>query len=87
MSNLQCNNTNWSRADLKILDSKICAENPGKDACQGGWHCFVDVFRVTIMIYAGDSGGPLALEQADGDYKLIGTDWSTVELRDYQFAG
>ena len=40
MSNLQCNNTNWSRAELKILDSKICAENPGKDACQGGsvWH-------------------------------------------------
>ena len=37
ISNLECNNSNWvnEAIETKILDSKICAESPGKDACLG----------------------------------------------------
>lgn len=37
MSNQQCNNSKWGTItdETKILDSMICAESPGKDACPG----------------------------------------------------
>ena len=37
MSNQQCKKTKWEQST--ILDSKICAESPGRDACQGGDLC------------------------------------------------